>query len=417
MQLDPSDLPPLTRIRQVFPRPRVADPAAELRRELEASGVRLKSGGSYAIAVGSRGIANLALLLKGLVDWVKDRGGRPFLVPAMGSHGGATAAGQREVLESYGVTEAAMGAPIRSSMETVELPREGLELPTYFDRHAASADGTLILNRIKPHTCFHGRYESGLMKMLVIGLGKHRQALAVHRHQTRGLVELLPQLARNILKHANVLLGVGLVENACHETCVLRAIPAAHIPEAEPALLAMALAHMPRLPVDRADLLIVDRIGKDLSGTGLDPNVIGRMGVYDQPDPPAPRVRIILVRDLTEVSHGNALGVGLADVCTRRLADKINWAATYENTSTSTFLDRSKLPVVGRDDSEALAFALRAIGPVPRDELRILRIRDTLWLEQVLVSPRVLADLQGREDIQVLGPAGDWFRGAELTPW
>jgi hypothetical protein len=415
---DPPSLPPLTFIRQVFPRPRIEDVEAELRRQLAGVGVKLKPRGQYAIAVGSRGIANLARLVRRLADWVKAQGAEPFIVPAMGSHGGATAEGQRQVIESYGVTEQAMGAPIRSSMDVVELPRSGLELPTYFDRHAAGADGTLLINRIKPHTCFHGPYESGLAKMLVIGLGKHAQALAIHQQQRHGTVELLPQIARNVLRHANVALAVALVENAYDETCLIRALLPGRIMAEEPSLLDQARANMPRLPAEELDILVLDEIGKNISGVGLDPNIIGRMGVYDFADAERPQIRVIVIRDLTPESYGNALGMGLADIMTRRLLDKIDWSALHENLFTSTYLDRGKTPVVADTDAQAMSFALRAAGPVPVDGLRIARVRNTLRLAEALVSPAVLRDLAGRPDVQVVGPAGEWFAsGGRMQPF
>ena len=251
--------PPLVRIRQHFPRPRLENIEAAVLAELGSCPVSLPAGGRIAITVGSRGIANLALIVRTVVRWVKAQGGQPFIVPAMGSHGGATADGQRQVVEGYGVTEAFTGAPIRSSMDVVELPNPGLPLPLYFDRHAHAADGVIVLNRIKLHTDFHGTYESGLMKMIVIGLGKHAQALAVHQHGTRGLRELLPLAAQAVLKQERILFGLGIVENAYDETQLVRLVPAAAIPQVEPELLALARRSMPRFRLSRHDLTRLPR--------------------------------------------------------------------------------------------------------------------------------------------------------------
>jgi hypothetical protein len=409
MKLEYPKLPSLLWLRQEFPRPRVADVAAELQAQLAGSGVSLKRGGRYAVAVGSRGIANLPVLVRGIVAWVRAQGGEPVLVPAMGSHGGATAAGQEEVLASYGITAAGVGAPVRSSMDVVELPREGLELATYMDRQAYEADGTILVNRVKPHTDYHGPYESGLVKMLVIGLGKHEQALAVHRRQTRSMIELLPQVAHNVLRHGNVQLGVAVVENAYDETMLIRALRPEQIMETEPALLRTATENMPSLPVDECDVLVVDEIGKNISGVGLDSNITGRIGVYDFPDPDRPRIRIIYMRDLTEHSHGNAIGVGLGDIMSRHLYEKMDLGVTYENLITNTFLDRGKLPIIAENDRDALAIAWRACGSPPPERFRLLRIVNTLHLEYLQATPRAVEQIRKSARCAAIGPVGEWF--------
>lgn len=334
----------------------------------------------------------------------------------MGSHGGATAAGQADVLAGYGVTETGVGAPIRSSMEVVELPREELELETYMDRHAYEADGTILINRVKPHTDYHGAYESGLAKMLVIGLGKHKQALAVHRRQLRGVLELLPQVARNVLRHGNVRLGVAVVENAYDETMQIRAIPAPQIMDAEPALLKLAADNMPSLPVDELDVLIVDEIGKNISGVCLDSNIIGRMGIYALANPPRPRIRIIYMRELTEASHGNAIGVRLGDIMSAKLERQIDREVTYENLITNSYLDRGKLPVVAANDRDALAIAWRACGSPSADRFRVLRIRNTLHLDHLQATPAALAQLRPGARATVGAPVGAWFDAAGQLP-
>jgi hypothetical protein len=418
MRLEYPELPPLTLLRQEFPPTRVADVAKELRSQLDGNGVTLKPSGRYAIAIGSRGIANLQALVQGVVEWVRARGAEPFIVPAMGSHGGATAEGQTEVLKSYGITESKVGAPILSSMEVVELPRSGLELATYMDRHAHGATGTIILNRVKPHTDFHAPYESGLVKMMVIGLGKHHQALAVHRRQSRGLCELIPQVARNVLKHGNIVLGVGVVENAYDETLTVRAFRPDQIMDGEPELLRLAYANMPSLPVDALDTLIVDEIGKDISGVCLDSNIIGRMGVYDLPDPATPRIRIVYMRDLTKGSHGNAIGVGLGDIMSRRLFSKIDLPVTYENLITNSFLDRGKLPIVAENDRDALAIAWRSCGSPSPDRFRVLRIVNTLRLKYLLATPAVVEQLRCPAKCETLGIVDGWFgEDGELNPF
>ena len=318
------DFPALTGIRQRFKSDRLTNLSGELRKQFDASGVSVGQGERIAIAVGSRGIADIVEIVRDVAEWVRGQGAEPFIVPAMGSHGGATAQGQERILRDYGVTEASTGAPVLSGMAVVELPQGTLPVKAYFDRKAFQADATIAINRIKVHTDYHGPYESGLMKMLVIGLGKQAQATAIHTHGVRGLREVIPQVARQILAHANVIMGVAIVENAYDQTMLVRAIPAQEIPDREPGLLAVARVNMPSLPVDELDILIIDEMGKDISGAGIDTNIIGRMMIAGEPEPDAPRIASIVVRDLTDVSRGNAVGVGLADVITRRLFEKIN---------------------------------------------------------------------------------------------
>ena len=407
----------MTRIRQRFVAGKLDDVAGALRAELAASGVSVKRGARVAIAVGSRGIANLPLIVHETVAWVKTQGGEPFLVPAMGSHGGATADGQRAVLEGYGVTEAAVGAPIVSAMDVVELPRGEVEVPVYFDKQAAAADGVIVINRIKPHTSFRGPYKSGLMKMLAVGLGKHAGAKAIHQLGVAGLRDAMPRIACQILRHGKILLGIGIVENGYDETMLVRAIPGAQIPDKEPELLARATDAMPSLPVDELDILIVDEIGKNISGTGMDTNIIGRLKIYGQPEPENPRIRIIVVRDLSAASHGNAYGVGLADIITRRLFAKIDFPATYANIVTTGFFERGKVPLIADTDRDALVIALRGCEPLNPSQARIIRIRNTLHLDEVHVSPAMLNAIGNRGNTEVLGPAGDLFRGDDLAPF
>lgn len=390
------------KVRQRFAGEKLADVSAALRAELTACGVSIKPGARIAIAIGSRGIANLPLLARETVAWVTTQGASPFIVPAMGSHGGATAEGQRRLLDSYGITEKTVGAPIVSSMDAVELGPDA-----FMDKAAHEADGIIVINRIKSHTSFHGEYESGLMKMIAIGLGKDAGASAVHRHGVDGLRELMPRVARRILQSGKILLGIGIVENAYDQTLQLRAIPAAQIAAVEPGLLTLARAHMPYLPVEDIDVLVVDEIGKDISGTGMDTNVVGRLRIAGQPEPDRPRIKQIVVRDLSAASGGSAYGIGLADVTTRRLVDKTDWPMTNANVQASGFLERGKLPHVEETDKQAIAWALRQCAPTPPDQARLVRIRNTLHLETMLVSEAVMTELKGRENVEVAGVTGD----------
>ncbi len=392
----------LTKIGQVFDRTKIVDEEIEVavQKQIADSGVTVSPGASIAIAVGSRGIANIHRVARATAQTVRDMGGQPFVVPAMGSHGGATAEGQKEVLESYGVTEDYTGAPIKSSMEVVELPRERLENKVYMDKYAYQADATIIINRVKAHTDFHGPIESGLMKMCVIGLGKHKQALEIHRYGARGLKELIPPTARQILKHGNIILGIALAENAYDETAIIKAVQPFDIEREDRQLLEWVKANMPRLPVAQIDVLIVDEFGKDISGAGMDTNIIGRMKIRGEKEPEYPDIRCIILLDLTQKSHGNAVGLGLADIITRKFFEKIDFQVTYENALTSNFLERGKMPIIAETEQLAFQYALRYSG-VTKENAKIVRIKNTLKLDEILVSQRILDEVKDRRNIEV----------------
>ena len=393
----------LTKVKQIFNRTRIPDADIEhvVHQQMVASGVAIPKGSSIAIATGSRGIANIQRIVKATAAYVKERGGNPFIVPAMGSHGGATPAGQRQVLESYGITEEYIGAPIRSSLAVVELPQEHLENKVYMDKYAYEADGTIIINRIKPHSDYHGPYESGLLKMCVIGLGKHKQALEIHQYGTRGLKELIPPTARQVLKYGNLMLGLAILENAYDETAVLKALQPSEFEPEEPKLLAWVRQNMPSLPVPQIDVLIVDEFGKNISGVGIDPNIIGRTKIKTEPEPDYPDITSIMLLDLSEQSHGNAIGMGLADIITRRAFNKIDFQATYENVVTSSFLERGFIPIIVDDEKTGLEYALRSCGLADHNNPKIIKIKNTMQLDEIWVSPRVLAEIQDRPNLEI----------------
>ncbi len=386
-----------TKIRQQFAREAIADIEQTVHQQVTAK-LKIAPGANIAITVGSRGINNIARIAKAVADAVKACGGAPFIIPAMGSHGGATAEGQREILASYGVTEEAMGCPIRATMEVVEIDSSGLEMKIYMDKFGYESDGVILLNRIKPHTAFHGEFESGLVKMSVIGLGKERLANEMHRFGVYGLKTIMPQAARRILATGKVVLGVGIVENAYDETAIIEALTPAEILTREPELLAIAKQLMPSFPLCDIDVLIVDQIGKNISGSGMDPNVIGRMKIPGQPPAEFPKIKIIVITDITEVSHGNACGIGLADVTTRRLADKIDWDATYMNGITSGFYEHFMLPIVAPTDLQAFEWGIRASHD-PYQPKKIVRITDTLHVSELYVSDAALAEVKDRVEI------------------
>ncbi|MBP2019134.1 hypothetical protein J2Z79_002551 [Symbiobacterium terraclitae] len=404
---DGVDLPLMIPVVQHFAAPEVADVEAAMRAALD--GLRLRSvvgpGMRVAITAGSRGIRNIPLILRTAAGYLKELGAEPVVVAAMGSHGGGTAEGQLAVLRSLGVTPEAVGCAVHGGVEVVELGRTGEGRPVYFDAFAAACDGVLVINRIKPHTSFRGRLESGLVKMMVVGLGKPAGAAQFHACAPERLSDALAEMGRVILQRAPILGGIAVLENAREETADLVPVGRDELIEREMALLERARALLPRLPVRALDLLIVEEMGKDIAGTGMDTNVIGRVGIFGVPDGD-PAVRRIVVLDLTEASHGNANGMGLADFITRRFQRKIDFPTTYLNTLTATFVQRARMPIVCETDRDAIATALRTLGRPAPDRVRAMRIRNTLMLERLWVSPAVWAEIGGSPGLTAAGPPG-----------
>ncbi len=380
---------------------------AQIRQEFAALGLRerIKPGTSVAVAVGSRGIDRIALTIKTLVEQIRALGGEPFVFPAMGSHGGATAAGQTRVLETWGVTEARVGCRVRATLDVATIGRTPHGLSVYLDRFASQADAIVVVNRVKPHTNFRGPLESGLMKIIAIGAGKHVQASTIHRLGVPGLRDHMPEVARVVLEKAPVVAAFALLEDACHALTRIVGVGPAELEAAEIKLLAEARAWQPRLPLGRIDLLVVDRIGKELSGTGMDPNVIGRCRLLDFNAFPEPLIKVITVHDLSEDTRGNAIGIGMADLTTRRAADKFNAKSTYTNTIIGLSPAMGALPITLDGDREVVRTALDYLcGVEPPEEARVIRISDTLHLDSMEVSESVAAELRGRDDITFCGP-------------
>jgi len=402
-------MPKMIKLRQHFQAPAIESIEAVIAEQLEKPEIRarIRPGMRIAVTAGSRGIANIAKIIAAVVHELKRQGAVPFIVPAMGSHGGATAEGQVEVLESLGVTEENCGAPIVSSMETVQVGSTPDGTAVYMDRHANKADGVVLVARIKLHTDFKSPVgiESGLMKMAAIGLGKHKEALLLHSYGVHGIRDMMPEVAKVVLESGHILFGLGIVENASEQTAILEAIEPERINEREQALLLESAALYPRLPVDELDILFVDQIGKNFSGTGMDTNTIGRMRIQGTPEPESPRIKYVIAGDLSPESHGNALGIGLADLTTVRLLGKIDRKVMNENVITSTFLQRASIPIVLENDREAFEAALRANWNVSDERARIIRIFSTLHLEQLYVSEAVYEGIRALPTISV---DGEW---------
>ncbi|KKM10013.1 hypothetical protein SY88_15260 [Clostridiales bacterium PH28_bin88] len=399
-------LPRMLRIRQNFGHSYIPDVQGVVRSEVARvfPHTPIKPGDSVAITVGSRGIANLATIIYALVSELADRGCNVFLVPAMGSHGGATAEGQTKILEHYGITEEAVGVPIKSSMEVEQVTKTEDGLSVFVDKHALSADHIVVFNRIKPHTDFRGDIESGLLKVMAIGLGKHKGAMYYHQAAvTLGGSRVIRTVGRSVIRSCSLAFGLAVVENAYDQTAIVSALLPAELEFQEKELLNKARELMASLPFKEMDILIVDRIGKNISGTGMDTNIIGRMmNIYTE-EPEWPKITRIIVRDLTEETMGNALGIGMADFTTKRLADKVDWKSTYANCITGLVVEKARLPIVCEHDREALEAALATIGLIPPEEARLIRIKDTLSLTEVLVSEAFLPQLKGRPDLELIG--------------
>lgn len=392
----------LIKIKQHFKNNSLTDIKGELEKELIIFLPLIKPAARIAIAVGSRGIRNLALIVKEVAEFITVNKAFPFIIPAMGSHGDATADGQSGILASYGISEQTIGVPVRSSMDVVELKQGDSPVPLFMDKYAFEADGIILINRIKPHTDYHSKYESGLVKMAVIGLGKERQASVIHSYGIYGLSVLIPLIAKKILSTGKILGGIGLVENALDDTMFVKALKANDLLDKEPGLLDIARENMPYLPVEDIDVLIIDQMGKDISGVGIDPNIIGRIKIAGQNEPDRPKIRAIVLLDLTDNSHGNAIGIGLSDVITRKLYDKIDFSSTYTNVITSSFLERAKVPVVAGNDKEAFEIALRSCGFLRKGEEKIIRIKDTLHLDEMYISQTVMDMLNGSGGIETI---------------
>ncbi|HMO56354.1 MAG TPA: DUF2088 domain-containing protein [Roseiflexaceae bacterium] len=396
----------LATIRQPVPTAPLADPAAAVRAELTRIGMfdQLRRGAYIAIDAGSRGIHGYATVVGAVVAELLRVGARPFIFPAMGSHGGATDEGQREMLATWGITEATMGCSIISSMEARVIGFTDSGMPVYCDAAAFASDGILVVNRVKEHTDFHGPTESGLTKMLAIGIGKRQGAEQIHARGVYGLREDIPRVAQVLISNAPVLAGIAIVEDGSHAISEIRAVPAHAIAAEEPYILERARRLAARLPIDHCDLLIVDRIGKDISGTGMDTNVIGRIAIDGQPEPERPRITALAALRLTADSHGNATGLGFADAISKPLFDAMDAEVTQVNVVTSGFPRRGIVPPVYPDDRATIAAAL-ALSGVAHQNARIVRIRDTLSLHEIQVSTALLPELLAHPEVELVADA------------
>lgn len=400
-------LPKMALVKQSFPNEKIEDITEAVKTALQRPGTmdRIQAGQRVAIAVGSRGVNNLPLLVSCIVAEVRSRGAEPVIIPSMGSHGGATSEGQREILFSLGITPEEVGAEIQSSMGVLEVGVLTDGLPVYFSTDAMVTDAIILVNRIKPHTAFRGTIESGLVKMLTIGLGKQKGAEACHAHSFKHMARHIIEMGSMLLEKTPVTFGLGVVENAYDQTHSVIAIPAERLLEEEPAWLELAKKLMPSLPVKQLDVLVIDEIGKDISGDGMDPNITGRY-----PTPYAhggPDVNKMALLDLTERSHGNANGIGTADLVARRLVEKMISEQTYPNALTSTVTGPVRIPLTLETDYDVIRAAVKTSNALDLARVRLIRIKNTLHLREFWASEVILQELEAQGKYEI-GDLQEW---------
>ena len=394
-------LPKFALVRQVFPDDTIKDVPKYLNEKLNDPELKskIKPGMTVAMTGSSREIDNMPVMLRELARFVKAQGANPYIVPAMGSHGGATDAGQKELLESYGITEEFCECPIHSSMETVKVGNVD-EDEVRMDKFAHDADAIILVGRIKPHTAFRGPYESGMAKMMAIGLGKREGADSLHKRGFSQMGERLPRFAREVFDHCNIVFGVAPIENERDETCRIEIIKAEDIFDKEPELLLYAKSRMPRIILPETDVLIVREIGKNFSGSGMDPNVTGTFATQYATGGIKKQRTVVL--DISEESHGNYLGLGNADMTSRRVFDKIRTNGCYANMLTSTVLKVGKIPMILEDDELALRAAVKLMTEGDRENPRMVYIKNTLSLENILISEGQLDEVRTHSDMEIL---------------
>ena len=402
-------LPRLMRVRQHFDTTRIDNIPQAVEDQLRSLSLqsRVRPGQTVAITAGSRGIANIFTITKAIVDHCYRLEAKPFVVPAMGSHGGGTAEGQAQILADYGLTEQTLGCPVRSSMETVIVDQLAEGVPVHFDKCASQADHVIVAGRIKPHTGFVGEIESGLHKMMLIGLGKHEGAKIYHRAiMDYSWMQIVEGVAQSVLNKCRVLCGVGIVENAYDETALIAAVPPDQFSSRERELLVLARQWMPRLPFHKIDLLIVDELGKNISGSGMDTNVVGRKyNDHRATEKDEYKVKTIFVRGLTEATHGNACGLGMCEFTNTRTVQQVDRRITAINAITGGHCPAAQIPIAFDTDAEVIDQALTTIGLTPPERARVVQISNTLHLKEVLVSEAFLPEMRERPDLEILSEA------------
>ncbi|WP_294148172.1 lactate racemase domain-containing protein [uncultured Clostridium sp.] len=397
-------LPAMHRVRQKFERPQVQDLQGRIREEMAKERVagKIKKGQRVAVAVGSRGIRNLAAIVRGVVDEIKKYGGDPFIVSAMGSHGGGTEEGQKEILTGYGITEEAMGVPVIARLDVVEIGTLKSGTKVFFDKTAYEADLVVPINRVKIHTDFVADIQSGLCKMLVIGLGNHIGCTSIHEESFDYFGEVLKEAASMIMQSVNVGFGVAILENAYDETAWIEAVPSENMIEREKQLVKMAAGNMPTLMIPEIDVLIVEKIGKDISGCGYDPNILGKSYLLKEFILTVPKIDKMVLLDLSEETHGNGVGLGIFDITTKKVFEQLDYESIYANGIAVKDLDDCKIPVIAKDEDEAVKIAVKVLRGADKKRLKIVRIESTLRLEYIEVSDALLPLVEADERLELV---------------
>lgn len=397
--------PRMIKVRQKFDSYKVEDIHSIICEQMSQKNIRkkIKPGMSIAIGVGSRGISNLFEIVQGVIDEIRKYGANPFVVPAMGSHGCATSEGQKEVLASYGITEKTLKVPIKSSMNVVQVGQNCEGIPVYFDEIAFYSDGIIPINRVKIHTDFRGEVESGLLKMLVIGFGNHKGASTIHSFGLKNFCYLIPEIGSIIIKKTPILFGIACIEDAFEEIAEIKVLLPNEFYPQEKEMLKKSKKIMARIKIPLIDVLIIDEIGKNISGDCLDPNIVGRFSDKQNNDVEAPQVKVIVVLRLTKESLGNANGIGYADITVKELFDKINFSATYVNAFTSGVLDVAKIPIVMDTDKEAIALGIKITNITNTSNARVVRIKNTLNIHEIMVSESIYQEIKDKRDFEVIG--------------
>ncbi len=400
-----AELPEMIKVKQEFDIPAVKNINEKVSEEFKKTNInkKIKPGSKIAITAGSRGIKKISEILSLIVEEVKLLGAEPFILSAMGSHGGNTVEGQREILSGYGITEEKMGAPVICSTDVVEIGKNSFGIPVYFDKIALNSDGIIAVNRIKSHTDYRRTIQSGIMKILSIGLGREKGATQIHELGVRGLNDVLPASARLILEKAPVILGIGIIENALLNIAHIEAIEPETIEMREMELLKWSMEISPKFLFNDIDLLIVNEIGKNISGVGMDTKVIGRMMVWGEDEWKSPKINRIATLDLTEESHGNVIGIGLSDIITRRIYEKIDFDVSYTNILASSMIDRGKIPIIANSDEVAIKWALKTCWAENKRMAKVVNIKNTLNLSEIFISKSILDEQKENDKIKPIG--------------
>lgn len=398
------ELPGMHKVEQIFDRPRVGHIKETIHEQMTRTDIRskMKPGQKVAVAVGSRGIRNLSVIVKYVIEEIKETGASPFIVAAMGSHGGGTREGQQGILSGFAVTEEAMGVPIVTTLDVVELGRLKSGTRVYFDQAAYEADMVVVINRVKLHTDFTAELQSGLCKMLVIGLGNHMGCTAIHEEAFEDFGAVLEEAGTFIMSRVNVGFGVAILENAYDETSLIEVVAAECLIKREKELVKMAAVNMPSILIPEIDILVVDKIGKDISGCGYDPNIIGKSYLLKEFPLPVPRIDKMVLLDLTEETHGNGVGLGIFDIITKRVFERLDYEAVYANSIAVKDLDDCKIPLIAGDGEEALKIAVKVLRGVDRKKLKIVKIESTLCLQYIEVSDALLPWVKGNDRLVLL---------------